>query len=103
MGDTGSTFLGFVLATVSIQGLFKSYAIISFAVPFLVLGLPIFDTCFAILRRLAGGRAPWPPTGDTSTTGSSTWASPRSRRWRCSISSAPSWACPQWCSPPTTP
>ena len=51
MGDTGSTFLGFVLATVSIQGLFKSYAIISFAVPFLVLGLPIFDTCFAILRR----------------------------------------------------
>ena len=45
MGDTGSTFLGFILAVVSIQGLFKSYAIISFAVPFLMLGLPIFDTC----------------------------------------------------------
>lgn len=62
MGDTGSTFLGFVLATVSIQGLFKSYAIISFAVPFLVLGLPIFDTCFAILRRLAMGLCPRPGT-----------------------------------------
>ena len=39
MGDTGSTFLGFVLAAVSIQGLFKLYAIMSFAVPFLVLAL----------------------------------------------------------------
>jgi len=58
MGDTGSTFLGFVLATVSIQGLFKMYAIISFAVPFLILGLPIFDICFAILRRLAHGQNP---------------------------------------------
>ena len=61
MGDTGSTFLGFVLATVSIQGLFKSYACISCAVPFLVLGLAIFDTCFAILRRLARGQSPMAP------------------------------------------
>ncbi len=44
MGDTGSTFLGYMLATVSIMGLFKFYAVISFAVPFLILGLPIFDT-----------------------------------------------------------
>ena len=58
MGDTGSTFLGFVLAVVSIQGLFKFYTIISFAVPFLMLGLPIFDTCFAIVRRLAKGQSP---------------------------------------------
>ena len=58
MGDTGSTFLGFVLATVSIQGLFKSYAIISFAVPFLILGIPIFDICFAFLRRIAHGQNP---------------------------------------------
>ena len=43
MGDTGSTFLGYMLATVSIMGLFKFYAVISFAVPFLILGLPIFD------------------------------------------------------------
>lgn len=61
MGDTGSTFLGFVLATVSVQGLFKSYAIISFVVPFLMLGLPIFDTCFAILRRVAHGQSPMSP------------------------------------------
>ena len=61
MGDTGATFLGFILATVSIQGLFKFYAIISFAVPFLMLGLPIFDTCFAILRRVARGQSPMSP------------------------------------------
>ena len=61
MGDTGSTFLGFVLAVVSIQGLFKFYAIISFAVPFLMLGLPIFDTCFAILRRVSHGQSPMSP------------------------------------------
>ena len=50
MGDTGSTFLGYILATLSITGLFKMYAIISFAVPFLMLGIPIFDICFAIIR-----------------------------------------------------
>ena len=61
MGDTGATFLGFILATVSIQGLFKFYAIISFAVPFLMLGLPIFDTCFAIFRRVAHGQSPMAP------------------------------------------
>lgn len=58
MGDTGSTFLGFILATMSIQGLFKLYAIISFAVPFLILGIPIFDICFAVIRRLAKGQNP---------------------------------------------
>ena len=58
MGDTGSTFLGYILATLSITGLFKMYAIISFAVPFLILGVPIFDICFAILRRLAKGQNP---------------------------------------------
>ena len=61
MGDTGSTFLGFILATVSIQGLFKFYTIISFAVPFLMLGLPLFDTCFAILRRISKGQNPMAP------------------------------------------
>ena len=61
MGDTGSTFLGFILATVSIQGLFKFYTIISFAVPFLMLGLPLFDTCFAILRRISKGQSPMSP------------------------------------------
>lgn len=58
MGDTGSAFLGFILATMSIQGMFKLYAIISFAVPFLILGIPIFDICFAVIRRLAKGQNP---------------------------------------------
>ena len=58
MGDTGATFLGYVLATMSIQGLFKFYAVISFAVPFLILGLPIFDTAFAFIRRIAHGQSP---------------------------------------------
>ena len=58
MGDTGATFLGYILATMSIQGLFKFYAVISFAVPFLILGLPIFDTSFAFIRRIAHGQSP---------------------------------------------
>ncbi len=58
VGDTGATFLGFVLSTVSIMGLFKFTAIISFAVPFLILGLPLFDLIFAIVRRLARGVSP---------------------------------------------
>jgi UDP-GlcNAc:undecaprenyl-phosphate GlcNAc-1-phosphate transferase len=58
MGDTGSTFLGFVLASISVQGLFKMYAVISFMVPFLILGVPFFDVSFAVIRRLAKGQNP---------------------------------------------
>ena len=58
MGDTGSLFLGYILAVLSIQGLFKVYAIISFAVPFIVLALPIVDTIFAIVRRIARKQSP---------------------------------------------
>ena len=58
MGDTGSTFLGFILASLSIIGVFKSYAIISFAVPLLILGLPMFDAIFAMIRRVSKGQNP---------------------------------------------
>lgn len=58
MGDTGSTFLGFMLATVSVIGLFKFYAIISFLIPFLILGFPIFDTVSAFTRRILKGQNP---------------------------------------------
>lgn len=61
MGDTGATFIGFILATISIQGLFKFYAIMSFAVPFLILALPIFDISFAFFRRLLAGKNPMKP------------------------------------------
>lgn len=54
MGDVGATFLGFILACVSIQGPFKTY--VAFAIPFMILGLPIFDTLFAIVRRLIKGQ-----------------------------------------------
>ena len=61
MGDTGATFLGFIMATMSVQGMFKMYNIISFVVPFLMLGLPIFDVCFAVIRRISKGQSPMTP------------------------------------------
>ena len=61
MGDTGATFLGFIMATMSVQGMFKMYNLISFVVPFLILGLPIFDVCFAVVRRVSKGQSPMQP------------------------------------------
>ncbi|MDR1117532.1 MAG: undecaprenyl/decaprenyl-phosphate alpha-N-acetylglucosaminyl 1-phosphate transferase [Oscillospiraceae bacterium] len=58
MGDVGATAIGFILATMSIQGLFKFYAIVSFAVPFLILALPLFDFIFAFFRRILAGKSP---------------------------------------------
>ncbi len=52
MGDTGSMFLGFSLAALSIMGSVKLAAAFSLAVPILILAIPIFDTLFAIARRL---------------------------------------------------
>lgn len=52
MGDGGSQFLGFCLATFSLIQPVKSATVVSVAIPALVLGLPIFDTAFAILRRI---------------------------------------------------
>ncbi len=57
MGETGSAFLGFTLGVISIQGTFKSYAAISITIPLLVLGLPLFDTLFAIIRRVGSGKS----------------------------------------------
>jgi UDP-GlcNAc:undecaprenyl-phosphate/decaprenyl-phosphate GlcNAc-1-phosphate transferase len=59
MGDTGSMFLGYILACISIMGPFKSATAIAVLVPLLVLGVPIFDTAAAIVRRLAAGRSPF--------------------------------------------
>lgn len=56
MGDTGALFLGFMLAVISIEGVMKSVATIAIVVPIIILGLPIFDTTFAIFRRLLNGR-----------------------------------------------
>jgi len=61
MGDTGALLLGYILSTISIIGLFKFYAVVSFAAPFLVLAVPLFDVSFAFLRRLLKGQKPWSP------------------------------------------
>ncbi len=66
MGDTGSTFLGYMLATISVLGLFKFYAVISFVVPFIILGFPIYDTTSAFTRRILKGQNPM--TADRSHT-----------------------------------
>lgn len=55
MGDTGSMFLGFMLAGISVTGAVKSVAAIALVVPIFALGLPILDTTFAIVRRVRGG------------------------------------------------
>ncbi|RNB61585.1 undecaprenyl/decaprenyl-phosphate alpha-N-acetylglucosaminyl 1-phosphate transferase [Brevibacillus gelatini] len=51
MGDTGSLFLGFNLAALSIMG-FKEALFVSFIIPIVVLGVPLWDTFFAIVRRI---------------------------------------------------
>jgi UDP-GlcNAc:undecaprenyl-phosphate GlcNAc-1-phosphate transferase len=51
MGDSGALFLGFSLATMSILG-FKQATLVSFVVPLFVLGVPLSDTFFAIVRRI---------------------------------------------------
>ena len=57
IGDTGSNFLGFSLAVISIIGTAKTYTAIVLVAPLIVLGLPIFDTVFAIIRRVVKGKS----------------------------------------------
>ena len=61
MGDTGSMFLGFMLAGISVVGAVKSAATIALIVPILALGLPILDTTFAIVRRARNHRPIFKP------------------------------------------
>ena len=52
MGDCGSLFLGFVLGALAIMGLSKGATSISILIPLIIMGIPVFDTFFAIIRRL---------------------------------------------------
>jgi UDP-GlcNAc:undecaprenyl-phosphate GlcNAc-1-phosphate transferase len=52
MGDSGALLLGFVLATVSVQGLLKTAAITTLFFPLVMLAIPILDTSFVVARRL---------------------------------------------------
>lgn len=51
MGDTGALFLGFIIAVLSLLG-FKGITFISLIIPVIILGVPISDTFFAIVRRV---------------------------------------------------
>lgn len=57
IGDTGSNFLGYSLSIISILGVAKTYTIAVIVLPLIVLGLPIFDTIWAIIRRLIKGKS----------------------------------------------
>ena len=57
IGDTGSNFLGFSLSIISILGVAKTYTVAVIVLPLIVLGLPLFDTLWAIIRRLIKGKS----------------------------------------------
>lgn len=56
MGDSGSMFLGFIIAVISLLG-FKNVTMTSLIIPLLILAIPILDTLFAIIRRLLKGES----------------------------------------------
>ena len=55
LGDTGSMFLGYALASLSLTGAQKSEAAVIVLAPMLALSLPIFETLISMLRRYIGG------------------------------------------------
>lgn len=57
IGEAGSNFLGFMLSIISILGVAKTYTAVVIILPVIVLGLPIFDVLFAMLRRLVKGKS----------------------------------------------
>ena len=61
MGDTGSMFIGYMLAAISVYGAVKTAATVALIVPAIALGLPIMDTAFAIMRRYSNGRPIFQP------------------------------------------
>ncbi len=52
MGDCGALFLGFILGALALMGLSKGATVVSVFIPFIILGIPVFDTFFAIIRRM---------------------------------------------------
>ena len=57
MGDTGSNFLGYCLAVISIFGVAKTYTLVVIVAPLIVLALPVVDTIVAIIRRIIKGKS----------------------------------------------
>ena len=56
IGSTGAYFLGFMMSVISIEGATKAYTALTMVVSLIALGLPIFDTAFAIIRRVLNGK-----------------------------------------------
>ncbi|MBO4711451.1 undecaprenyl/decaprenyl-phosphate alpha-N-acetylglucosaminyl 1-phosphate transferase [bacterium] len=52
MGDSGSMFIGYILAVLSLKSQSKAHAVVSIMVPIIAMGLPILDTTLAFLRRI---------------------------------------------------
>ncbi len=59
LGDTGSMLLGFWLATIAIASNAKAAAATTLILPLIVMGVPVFDTLWAIVRRSLARQAPW--------------------------------------------
>lgn len=57
IGDVGAQFLGFSLSVIAILGVAKTVTLVVLVAPILVLALPIFDTLFAIVRRIIKGKS----------------------------------------------
>lgn len=57
IGDVGSNFMGFALAIISILGVAKTYTAIVLIAPIMILALPIFDTIWAIIRRIVKSKS----------------------------------------------
>ncbi|MCL1863065.1 MAG: undecaprenyl/decaprenyl-phosphate alpha-N-acetylglucosaminyl 1-phosphate transferase [Defluviitaleaceae bacterium] len=52
MGDSGAYLLGYMLAAISLHGVFKQATVISLIIPMLAMGVPIFDSLLVVVRRL---------------------------------------------------
>lgn len=57
LGDAGSLFIGLMLSSLSIMGAFKVTATLVFVVPIIIMGIPIFDTTYAVTRRMVKGQS----------------------------------------------
>lgn len=56
MGTVGAQFLGFMLAAISISGAFKIATLVAVAAPVFLMGVPLFDTSFVVIRRILTGK-----------------------------------------------
>ena len=69
LGDSGSMFLGFILAAVALGTGQKGTAVVSMTVPLLAFGIPLFDTLLAVWRRAVRGLPAYADASSSVTTG----------------------------------